>query len=201
MVLDDPCLELLAELPLSAAPEAVFAQLRDDTAWQQETILLWGKRIPQPRLTAWVGDADAAYTYSGLHLEPQPWPPLLTALRERVQAASGAAFNSVLLNLYRDGRDSMGLHSDDEPELGLRPVIASLSLGAEREILFRHKTRRDLKLLRLPLPSGSLLIMRGDTQRDWKHGIEKTRQPCGPRINLTFRQIRRPRLSSGQQPG
>jgi alkylated DNA repair dioxygenase AlkB len=97
----------------------------------------------------------------------------------------------VLLNYYRDHRDSMGMHSDDEPELGPRPAIASVSLGHQRTFILKHRTRKELERVTLPLESGSLLLMKGDTQRHWKHGIDKERRPCGPRINLTFRQILR----------
>ncbi len=101
----------------------------------------------------------------------------------------GSSFNSVLLNYYRDGRDSMGLHADDEPELGPEPVIASLSLGATRNLYFRHRRCKELATVNVPLPSRSLLVMRGETQRNWKHGIRKVARPCGPRVNLTFRHI------------
>ena len=110
-------------------------------------------------------------------------------IKNRVEAIAGTEFNSVLLNFYRHHRDSIGLHSDDEPELGRQPIIASLSLGEERTFVLKHKTRKDLKSVRLKLASGSLLLMKGETQRYWKHGIEKEKHPCGPRINLTFRRI------------
>ena len=141
----------------------------------------------QPRLSAWHG--DLSYRYSGIRLEPQPWSPLLARLRRRIEAITGCRFNSVLLNLYRDGGDSMGMHSDDERELGARPAIASLSLGETRDFVMRHRHRKDLAGLKLPLPCGSLLLMRGDTQRHWRHGINRTRRDCGARLNLTFRRI------------
>ncbi len=162
-----------------------------ETPWRSDTIELFGKRYPQPRLTAWYGDPGCSYTYSRLRLEPLPWTPLLSRLREQVQAAAGAEFNSVLLNHYRDGRDSMGMHADDEPELGPEPVIASVSLGERRTLVLRHRHDRSIDTLRLPLEHGSLLIMRGATQRNWKHGIDKERRPCGPRVNLTFRRVLR----------
>ncbi len=160
-----------------------------DTAWSQETVTLFGRTLPQPRLVAYHGDAGAGYTYSGTHHAPRPWTPPLAALKERVEHLAGTPFNSVLLNYYRDGNDSMGLHADDEPELGDNPVIASLSLGQERRMYFRHKSRRDIDNLVLPLPAGSLLVMRGATQHNWKHGLRKVRGPCGPRVNLTFRLV------------
>ncbi len=157
--------------------------------WRQDRITLFGKTHLQPRLTAWYG--DMAYRYSGLTLQPLPWTAALRKLKNRVEALTGYAFNSVLLNYYRDHNDSMGMHSDDEKELGRQPAIASLSLGDERIFSLKHKTRRDLKTFRLPLADTSLLLMRGDTQRHWRHGIEKSRRPCGPRINLTFRLVLR----------
>jgi alkylated DNA repair dioxygenase AlkB len=156
----------------------------------QEDITVFGKTHPQPRLVAWHGDPGASYTYSGIHHEPVPWTPLLQGLREKVEDISQHHFNSVLLNYYRDGRDSMGLHADDEPELGRDPVIASLSLGEQRSLYFRHRSRRDLDNLNLSLPDGSLLIMSGATQENWKHGMRKLSRHCGPRVNLTFRLIR-----------
>jgi len=179
----------LAEFPLAQPAEAVMKQLIDEVPWRAENIVVWGKSVLQPRLIAWYGDKGANYTYSGIHHDPLPWTDVLLDVKNRVEKVAGTSFNSVLLNYYRHHRDSMGLHSDDEPELGRRPIIASLSLGEERTFVLKHKTRRDLKSLRLKLASGSLLLMKGDTQHCWKHGIEKETRPCGPRINLTFRRI------------
>ena len=167
----------------------LLAELVEETQWRSDEITLYGKTHQQPRLVAWYGDAGAGYSYSGVRHQPQPWSGVLQRIRERVESVSGYPFNSVLLNYYRDHNDSMGLHADDEPELGHEPVIASLSLGEERKLYFKHKTRRDLKAFNLPLPSGSLLIMKGATQRNWKHGMRKLNRPCGPRLNLTFRTI------------
>ncbi|MCG2585291.1 alpha-ketoglutarate-dependent dioxygenase AlkB [Massilia sp. TS11] len=171
-------------LPLPSAE--LFARLQAETPWRAESILVFGRRHLQPRLTAWYG--DAGYTYSGLALAPQPWTPLLQAVRASVEAATGLAFNSVLLNYYRDQRDSMGMHSDDEPELGPMPQIASLSLGATRSFVLRHK--RSGQTLRLPLADGDLLLMAGPLQQHWQHGIHKATRALGPRLNLTFRLIR-----------
>jgi alkylated DNA repair dioxygenase AlkB len=129
------------------------------------------------------------YTYSGIHLDALSWTPLLLDIKNRVELVAHANFNSVLLNYYRDHRDSMGLHSDDEQELGKRPIIASVSLGQERTFIMKHKGDKALKPVRLKLTSGSLLLMKGETQRCWKHGIDKETRPCGPRVNLTFRRI------------
>ena len=179
----------LGKLPLAQTAEAVMNQLIDEVPWRAENIVVWGKTFPQPRLTAWYGDNGANYTYSGIHLDPLPWTYTLIDIKTRVEKIAGTDFNSVLLNYYRNHHDSMGLHSDDEPELGRRPIIASVSLGEERTFVLKHKTRRDLKSVRLQLASGSLLLMKGETQHYWKHGIEKETRPCGPRVNLTFRRI------------
>lgn len=193
---------VLAPLPLADAEllfcprvalgqdeDAALRQLIEQTPWSQESVRMYGKRYLQPRLTAWYGEPEARYRYSGKTYEPLPFTPLLLRLQQVVAQASGSDYNSVLLNYYRDGADSMGLHADDEPELGPRPCIASLSLGETREIYFRHKRRRDLGTFKLALPSSSLLVMRGDTQANWKHGIRKLSQSCGPRLNLTFRWV------------
>jgi len=164
----------------------LLARLVADSAWRQEEITVYGKTYRQPRLSAWYG--DLGYSYSGIRLEPEPWTATLQAIRQRVEMLTGHSFNSVLLNYYRDNNDRMGMHSDDEKELGPRPVIALLSLGEARSFLLRHKTRKDLGI-KLPLPAGSLLLMSGDLQRHWRHGINSQRQACGARINLTFRRI------------
>ena len=187
--LEDAEIYYLPQLPLAQPTEAVIDRLIDEVPWRAENIVVWGKTIPQPRLIAWYGDKEATYTYSGIRHDPLPWTDGLMEIKSRVEKVADTNFNSVLLNYYRHHRDSMGLHSDDESELGRRPIIASLSLGEERTFLFKHKTRKDVKVLRLKLASGSLLLMRGDTQHCWKHGIEKEKRPCGPRINLTFRRI------------
>lgn len=177
----------LGRLPL---PAGLFGRLVVDTPWRSDPITLWGKTYAQPRLTAWYGDPSKTYTYSGLKMQPLPWTDLLLEVKRAVEQAAGHDFNSVLLNYYRNERDSMGFHSDDEPELGPAPVIASLSLGATRDFVFKHRSRKDLKPVRVALGDGALLLMKGDTQRHWLHGIEKRQSPIGPRINLTFRTIR-----------
>jgi len=181
---------LVAAFLTLAESEAYFSKFLDLVEWRQHIIRIRGRKIASPRLSAWHGDSDAHYRYSGLSLEPRPWFPIILELKTRVEAACEAPFNSVLLNLYRDGFDSMGWHSDDEPELGERPVIASLSLGATRRFRLRHRTRRNLEPVSIDLENGSLLIMQGDTQRFWKHQVPKTKRTVKPRINLTFRCIR-----------
>lgn len=180
------------QIELHNPAETLLAELIEATPWRQEAITIYGKQVMQPRLTAWYGDAGQSYAYSGITLDPLPWTATLLRLKTVVEALSESSFNSVLLNHYRDHRDSVGLHSDDEKELGAEPVIASLSLGATRTFVLKHKTRPELKPVRLELPSGSLLVMKGATQRCWKHGVDKQAAPCGPRVNLTFRRILRP---------
>ena len=176
-------------LPLGRSADELVRHMIEEVPWRAEEIVLWGKRIRQPRLTAWYGDPGCVYTYSGIRLDPTMWSATLRDVKTRIEAVTAETFNSVLLNYYRDHRDSMGFHSDDEPELGPRPVIASLSLGAERVFVMKHKTRRDLKPVKLTLACDSLLLMKGETQCHWRHGIPKEARPCGPRINLTFRRI------------
>lgn len=174
---------------LGAPPDIILRELIEQTSWRTEVITLWGQQHQQPRLTAWFGDPGARYTYSGLSLEPLPWTDLLSDIRTRIETLTEGSFNSVLLNYYRDQRDSMGMHSDDEPELGRNPTIASVSLGERRTLVLKHKFTKELKPVHLPLDSGSLLLMKGATQHHWKHGINKESRPCGPRVNLTFRRI------------
>lgn len=189
LALPDADLLHLGRLALAAPTDAVLAALIAGTPWRADTVTLWGKSYPQPRLTAWYGDPGARYAYSGIALAPLPWTPLLLQIRAAVEAAARHSFNSVLLNYYRDERDSMGMHADDEPELGPEPVIASLSLGAARDFVLKHRWRKDLKPVRIALADGDLIVMRGATQRGWLHGIDKKKSPLGPRVNLTFRTI------------
>jgi alkylated DNA repair dioxygenase AlkB len=185
---DDAELWWWRRIDLGRDLDKLVAQLIDGCPWRQEEITVYGKAYLQPRLSAWYG--DLGYSYSGIRLEPLPWPATLLDIKARVQQLVGHEFNSVLLNYYRDQNDKMGMHSDDEKELGERPVIASLSLGETRTLLLRHKTRKDLPTIKLALPCGSLLLMCGDTQRYWRHGINSERNHCAARINLTFRQIK-----------
>jgi len=182
----------------STESDQFFKRLLECIDWQQHSIQIYGRRVNCPRLSAWHGDFGAEYSYSGIHLHPEPWSEDLTDIRSRIETVLELSFNSVLLNLYRDGRDSMGWHADDEPELGAEPVIASLSLGATRG--FRLKKKRKTRgyesridsqpeTLSIYLPPGSLLVMQGKCQAEWKHTVPKTTRKLGPRINLTFRQI------------
>ena len=170
--------------------DALFASLRACIGWQQEHVVIFGARRLVPRLVAWHGDADARYTYSGTAHEPRAWTAELSELRDVAEALAGHRFNSVLLNLYRDGRDGMGWHADDEPELGPEPAIASFSLGATRRFRLRH--RRSRTVLELELGHGSLLTMAGPTQHHYVHAVPKTARSVGERINLTFRRVTSP---------
>jgi alkylated DNA repair dioxygenase AlkB len=185
----DADVQFLQRLPMPQGDMRIFEQLMSETKWLHEKVMVWGKEHLQPRLTAWYGDPGRSYTYSGTVMHPLPWTNLLLSLRHELEALTDSRFNSVLLNLYRDHNDRMGFHSDNEPSLGKEPTIASLSYGATRTLIFKHKKRSDLARKKVPLVSGSLLLMRGPTQMNWAHGIDKESTPCGPRINLTFRNI------------
>jgi alkylated DNA repair dioxygenase AlkB len=174
--------------------DALFTQLQSQIAWERHRLSLFGREVESPRLSCWMGDPGATYVYSRRRFEPRPWPPALRAWRVRVEQACGVRFNSVLANGYRDGQDAMGWHSDDEPELGTQPVIASLSLGATRRFRFRRKLPRGERAqpsdtLNLALPHGSLLVMAGDTQRIYRHDLPRMAGVSAARINLTFRFI------------
>jgi DNA-N1-methyladenine dioxygenase (EC 1.14.11.-) len=168
--------------------ERIFGELLNQTAWRHDSINLFGKTMPLPRLTAWYGDMGKSYTYSGIPMDPEPWTPTLKIIKSSIERVCDVDFNSVLLNLYRDGNDSVAWHSDDEPELGENPVIGSVSFGATRKFSLKHKTHPDMKVS-LDLTSGSLLVMSGETQHHWLHQIPKTSRKVAPRINLTFRVI------------
>jgi alkylated DNA repair dioxygenase AlkB len=168
--------------------DTLLKHLIEVTAWQQPRIKVYGKWHPTPRLVSFYGYAPLSYGYSDTLHEPQPWTEKLSDLNARLSRMPCKRFNSVLLNYYRDGRDTMGWHADDEKELGTQPTIASLSLGAARDIHFKSKSGED-ELIKLNLASGSLLIMEGDTQQYWLHHIPKRAKCTTPRINLTFRNI------------
>lgn len=172
-----------------AESDNFFQKLLLETGWKQEKIRVYGKQIDIPRLTAWYGDAGRSYSYSGISMNPLPWTPTLIEIKDRVDREAGVTFNSVLLSLYRTGRDSLSWHQDDERELGDDPIIASISFGATRIFQFKHKARKDLKQVSVPLAHGSLLIMQGPTQRFWQHQVPKTSAPTSQRINLTFRVV------------
>ncbi|PSU11819.1 alpha-ketoglutarate-dependent dioxygenase AlkB [Photobacterium gaetbulicola] len=165
--------------------EQCFEQLNQELDWQQQKIRMFGREVLQPRLQAWCG--DAVYTYSGLTMQPDPWSPTLQVIRQQLVSLLDVNFNSVLANQYRNGHDYMGWHQDNEPELGEQPVIASVSLGAPRRFVLRHRQTKEKR--EYLLTSGSLLVMAGELQHYWQHTVPKTRRPTAARINLTFREI------------
>ncbi len=172
--------------------DALFRELRAGVAWKQEV----GRGRPFPRLVAWYADPGVVYRYSGVTHIGEGWTPTLLGIKRRVEAASAATFNSLLLNLYRGGRDSIGFHTDAEPELGVNPVVASVSFGAVREFVLKHMKTRERKTYRLA--HGSLLVMGGTCQHHWMHGVPKTEEDVGGRINLTFRRIMTSEQANGE---
>jgi alkylated DNA repair dioxygenase AlkB len=172
-----------------AAADRLLQELRGTTAWRQEAIRLYGRDVPLPRLTAWYGDPGTGYTYSGIANVPAPWTPALLEVKQAVEPVAGVAFNSVLLSRYRTGQDGVAWHSDDEPEFGEDPVIASVSFGGTRTFQLRHKGDKNLRAS-VELTHGSLLLMRGSTQKDWVHRVPKTTREVPERLNLTYRVVR-----------
>lgn len=168
--------------------EALQLRLENDLPWRSEYIRLFGRQVLIPRQQCWIGDPKARYRYSGLDLAPLPWPDWLIPVRDQVSEQCGCHFNSVLCNRYRDGSDSMGWHSDDEPELGPAPLIAALTFGGERRFQFRHRLDRGQRETVI-LPHNSLLVMPEGLQAEFQHQLPKTRRPVAERINLTFREI------------
>lgn len=192
---EDGIAEYIPSVLNDADAQRVFSALLAQIPWRDEAVFIFGRWVTVPRKTCWFGDAQAVYRYSGVTHDPVPWLPILLELRTRVQTQAGSVFNSVLANLYRDGRDSMGWHADNEPELGADPTIASLSLGAARLFSLQHrKTKRKVNVM---LENGSVLIMRGSLQRHWRHSLPKTTQSAPPRINLTFRFVHPAASSAG----
>ena len=181
----------------AADANRLLAALMDEVPWEIHRIRLLGQEHASPRLSCWIGDPGTAYRYSGSLFEPRAWPPALMPIRARLDETLGTKFNSVLANRYRDGRDCMGWHSDDEAELGPAPVIASISLGATRRFAFKHRQTQDKHVFELP--HGSLLVMSGATQRHYRHALPRTAKPVGERINLTFRTIRTALRNTGQR--
>jgi len=186
--MENGTLVLLQDVFPERESQKLFVRLLDEISWQQPLIHVAGKKRRIPRLQAWHGDAKARYHYSGLSLAPAAWTELLLLIKTRVEQVSNTVFNSLLLNRYRDGQDSVGWHSDDEVELGINPTIASLSLGATRSFRLQHKKRPELKI-KLELQQGSVLVMAGELQHHWRHQLPKTQKPVGERVNLTFRRI------------
>ena len=165
-----------------------YKSLLEVVNWRQDKIRIYGKWVNQPRLTAWFGDKDKVYEYSGIEMKPDPWLPELLEIKNAVDKIAGVEFTNVLLNLYRDGHDSVGWHADNESALGKNPVIASVSFGAARIFKFRHMEDKTLQR-QISLTHGSILLMKGQTQHNWQHQVPKTLRKISSRINLTFRVI------------
>lgn len=170
-----------------------YLKFLNEIQWRQEKIKYFGKLIDLPRLTAWHGDTDKAYTYSGIPMQPEPWTEELRTIKNRIEIVAGVTFSSVLLNLYRKGNDSVSWHSDDEKELGHNPIIGSVSFGETRKFQLKHKFLTEKKE-NILLTHGSFLLMKGATQHNWQHQIPKVTKELRPRINLTFRVIHKPHV-------
>ena len=193
----DPIVLNLPEADISYYPnffkreeaDKLFKALEEETPWQQDNIRVYGKIYAQPRLTALYGNEGKSYSYSNIKMNPHPWTPLLQEIKNKLEILTVVEFSTVLLNYYRNGNDSNGWHADNEKELGINPIIGSLSLGANRVFQLKHNSDKSLKR-NIVLEHGSLLVMKGTTQECWKHQIPKTAKPTESRINLTFRIIK-----------
>lgn len=169
--------------------DKIFEELIENIKWAQDKIKYYGKEVDLPRLTAWYGNRGTTYTYSHISMHPHAWTSTLLYMKNKIEKIARADFNSVLLNLYRNGKDGVSWHQDNEPELGSNPVIASVSFGETRRFQLKHRFKKDLPKVEVDLTHGSLLIMKGGTQQFWQHQIPKTSKQIHPRINLTFRVI------------
>lgn len=168
--------------------DVYFQHLMTEINWRQEPIKIFGKEVMQPRLTAWYGDIDKPYSYSGITMQPNKWTETLMAIKTKIETVAKVEFTSALLNQYRNGQDSMGWHRDNEKELGINPTIGSVSFGATRMFQLRDYTTKK-SVQSIELTHGSLLLMSAETQHFWEHSIPKTSKAVGTRINLTFRKI------------
>ncbi|HEX8251364.1 MAG TPA: alpha-ketoglutarate-dependent dioxygenase AlkB [Pyrinomonadaceae bacterium] len=168
--------------------DVMFENLFKEIKWRSDKIKLYGKEFDLPRKTAWYGEQEKSYKYSGIEMFPEPWTPTLLEIKQEIEKVSDTKFNSVMMNLYRDGNDGISWHTDAEPELGRNPTIASVSFGQTRRFMLRHRNNKELKF-EIELTHGSLLLMGGPTQHFWQHQIPKTSRKLKPRINLTFRVI------------
>ena len=188
--LPDASIQYFPEFFPAVQANGMLQKLISGITWKQNTIKMYGKENPVPRLEAWYGDPGKSYTYSGITMQPTPWNDDLKIIKNSIEPVSGVIFNSVLINHYRDGKDRVAWHSDDEKELGKNPVIGSVSLGAERNFKLRHKQYKvNGQKKQITLRHGSFLLMKGSTQHHWMHEIPRTAKTIGPRINLTFRVI------------
>ena len=180
-------IDIYKDIGLGQKEDLWFKSCLHDLNWETGFIKIFGKTHQIPRLQSWYADDGIEYTYSGKKLQRHNWNKTLIEIKQEIESITSIKFNSVLANLYRNGNDSMGLHSDNEKELGVNPIIASLSLGESRDIHFKHKNIKTS--INIPQTSGQLIVMYGQTQKYWKHEIKKTKKFKKPRINLTFRNI------------
>ena len=180
-------IDIYKNIGLGQKEDLWFQSCLHDLNWETGFIKIFGKTHQIPRLQSWYADDGIEYTYSGKKLQRHNWNKTLIEIKQEIESVTSIKFNSVLANLYRNGNDSMGLHSDNEKELGINPIIASLSLGESRDIHFKHKNIKTS--INIPQTSGQLILMYGQTQKYWKHEIKKTKKFKKPRINLTFRNI------------
>lgn len=187
--LPDADITLYKNLFTAQESNQLYNNLKAHIKWQQDKIQFYGKFHDVPRLAAWYGDGDKSYTYSGITMHPHVWNDDLIFIKNRIEAQANIKFTSCLLNYYRTGKDSMNWHQDNEKELGLNPIIGSVTFGETRPFQLKHLTKTDLKRIDIPLTHGSFLLMKGTTQHYWKHKIPKTTKNIKPRINLTFRII------------
>lgn len=187
VLLDGGWISLTRKFVASSDSGPLFTKLREEVRWEVSIVTVFGQQHPIPRMNAWYGDEGAVMTYSNTRFEPHPMTTDLQQLSDSIGKVAETTFNSVLANLYRSGLDRMGWHADDESELGENPIIASLSLGASRKFVLKHRTTKEKQ--ELTLHDGDLLIMGGTTQHHYVHGLPKTQKPCGERINLTFRSV------------
>lgn len=185
----DGDVNFLPDLFTKEESDLFLHDLQREISWKQEPITIYGRTVMQPRLTAWYGDPGKVYSYSGITMQPREWKPALLKIKQRIETVSPVVFNSALLNLYRDQHDSMGWHRDNEKELGINPVIGSVSFGATRTFQFRHYTDKTLKQS-IELTHGSYLLMHGKTQHHWEHSLPKRTREIGLRVNITFREIK-----------
>ncbi|MEJ7671688.1 MAG: alpha-ketoglutarate-dependent dioxygenase AlkB [Chitinophagaceae bacterium] len=187
---EDASLVLIESFFTKEEADRLYENLLKATEWKTSQITIYGKQHDTPRLIAWYGDPGKNYTFSGNTKSTLPWTPDLLFIKEKVDKEAGVTFNSVLLNLYRTGKDSVGWHRDNEKEFGTNPIIASVSFGETRPFQLRHKFKNHIDRITIPITPGSLLIMKGSTQHFWEHQIPKTAKLISPRINLTFRIIK-----------
>lgn len=171
-----------------AESDKIFKTLLETIEWKQDKIMMYGKELPLPRLSAWYGDNNKPYTYSGITLNPLPWTDELLLIKEKIEVEAKVKFSSVLINRYRDGQDYVGWHTDAEKELGKNPIIGSMNFGATRKFQLRRIDDHKVKF-EVELKHGTFLVMGGATQHFWQHQVPKTALKIGERLNLTFRVI------------